>query len=86
MPDSSNSNAKPLFDATDFQRKFQDYQNVYQALLDEVIFILQDAISDKGIKIHGVECRIKSYDSIIKKCREKNYKDPFDDLVDISGA
>ncbi len=87
MPDSSDSNAnQPLFDAAGFQRTFENRRNVYQALLDEVIFILQDGISDKDIKTHGVECRIKSYDSIIKKCREKNYKDPLNDLVDIAGA
>src|ERR1035441_10138803 len=39
------------------------------SLLEEVIFILNERIEEKKIKIHAVEGRIKKLESLIEKCK-----------------
>jgi GTP pyrophosphokinase len=57
----------------------------YKALLEEVVFILQDKIAVADIKIHGIENRLKNLASIEGKCRNKNITD-IDEVVDVVGA
>jgi putative GTP pyrophosphokinase len=60
-------------------------QSHYKALTDEVVFILEDRIKSNGIKIHGVENRVKDINSIIQKCRAKGIDD-ISKIVDVAGA
>lgn len=56
-----------------------------QALLEEVVFILKDKIAVANIKIHGIEGRIKTLDSVLEKCERKGNQD-LESVVDIVGA
>jgi putative GTP pyrophosphokinase len=61
-------------------------QRSYQALAEEASFILEQGINDQGIKIHAIENRVKSLQSIISKCKLKDIEDPFDVLTDLVGC
>lgn len=67
------------------KREYEEAITRYRALMDEVVFILGEKIKTSSIKIHGIEQRIKSLDSIIEKCRQKGAHD-FKLLNDIVGA
>jgi putative GTP pyrophosphokinase len=69
----------------DIKREYEEAKTRYQALMDEVVFILGEKIKNSSIKIHGIEQRIKSLESIIEKCQRKSAKD-FKQLTDIVGA
>ena len=58
---------------------------IMSALRDEAAFIISEAISEKKLKIHGIEKRVKELDSITSKCEDKNVKNPFEVLNDICG-
>jgi ppGpp synthetase/RelA/SpoT-type nucleotidyltranferase len=55
------------------------------ALLDEVVFILEERLRATEIRIHGIEKRIKTVDSVIGKCRRKGIADQTL-LTDIAAA
>lgn len=46
-----------------------------KALLEEIVFILEQKLSDSGIKIHEIEHRIKQIDSVLDKCERKGIQD-----------
>lgn len=73
-------------DSGKFRKDFETRRSIYRALLDEVVFILQDAVDQSEIKIHSIEHRVKDETSIIKKCIDNGYSDPFMSLVDIAAA
>jgi ppGpp synthetase/RelA/SpoT-type nucleotidyltranferase len=54
-------------------------------LKEEAEFILDHSIRTNTIKIHSIESRIKTIDSFLTKCRERDYKDPFEEIRDILG-
>jgi ppGpp synthetase/RelA/SpoT-type nucleotidyltranferase len=56
-----------------------------KALLDEVVFILNERVAAAGIKIHGIEPRIKQLPSVLQKCRRKGISN-IEQLVDVVGA
>jgi ppGpp synthetase/RelA/SpoT-type nucleotidyltranferase len=64
---------------------YQQEQPRYEALINEVLFILREQISEQDIKIHAIEHRTKRLDSILEKCARKNSVDPFADFPDIVG-
>ena len=63
--------------------EFAKRERSYQALAQEASFILDQRITDEGIKVHAIEHRVKSLQSIISKCKLKNIQSPFDTLVDL---
>jgi ppGpp synthetase/RelA/SpoT-type nucleotidyltranferase len=57
----------------------------YRALCEEAIFVLDEALANAQIKTHGIESRVKGYDSICKKARDHAGEDRFE-ITDISGV
>src|ERR1017187_5180480 len=55
------------------------------SLLEEVIFILNERIEEKKIKIHAVEGRIKKLESLIEKCK-RNGSAALDSVNDVVGT
>lgn len=75
-----------MAEMTEFDTKYDGFLPTYQALAEEVKFILKGVIADNQIKIHDVECRVKEKQSVLKKSVEKDFEDPLSDLNDIIGA
>src|ERR1700753_2541962 len=46
-----------------------------KALLDEIVFILQQRLSESKIKVHEIESRVKEIDSVLDKCERKGIQD-----------
>lgn len=68
------------------EEEYKSKLPIYSALVDEVKFILNDQISQRNIKIHDVEGRVKSLDSINIKCDSKDIRqDHFDKIEDVAG-
>lgn len=63
---------------------FQERAETFEALRDEALFILSKNIKENEIKIHAIEHRIKTLDSIEKKISSGNYSG-LSDLKDIVG-
>jgi putative GTP pyrophosphokinase len=59
---------------------------LYSALVEEVRFILETAITRQSIKIHTIETRIKEIDSVIDKYNRKKIIDLFRDITDLAGC
>ncbi len=73
----------------DIQKLLNEYSTAapkYKRLAEEVAFILSEGIEEKGIKIHDIESRVKEFDSLIRKCADKEIDDPFSNLSDICGV
>jgi len=59
---------------------------MYNSLREEIVFIINQAIRDNNIKIHEIESRVKTWDSILAKSKRKNSAAPLVDINDIVGA
>jgi ppGpp synthetase/RelA/SpoT-type nucleotidyltranferase len=84
--DMAKPAAKFEFDLEQFKRDYASKRKANDALLSEVIYILDAKITDSKIKIHGIEGRVKDELSIIRKCQEKEIIRPFEELTNIVGA
>lgn len=56
------------------------------AVLDEAVFVLKDRLNASDIKLHNIERRVKSLESLIAKCERDGRVDPFNTIHDIAGA
>lgn len=74
------------FNFEKFESEYDSKIASYNALLEEVLFILKSRIASQSIKIHAIEGRVKTKESIHKKCIDKNIEDPFAGLADIVGC
>lgn len=72
-------------DSEHVRHEFVARRRIYEALLAEVEFIVFEEIENSDIRIHACEGRIKNIDSILKKCVERDIKNPFEALNDIVG-
>jgi putative GTP pyrophosphokinase len=73
-------------DSGDITSTYHQKRSVYDSLLKEVVFILEDIVRSQDIKIHGIEHRVKTLDSILGKSARKQSNDPFSTFDDIVGA
>jgi putative GTP pyrophosphokinase len=69
----------------EIETKYGSDFNRNKALLDEVVFILTERITAAGVKIHGIESRVKELASLTKKCQRKGMIN-LDDLADVVGV
>lgn len=77
---SSHHNLSPDSPQIEIDKISEAYNKrryIYDAIINEATFIVNDSIINEKIKVHGVEARVKDLSSLIKKCTEKNVKDPF---------
>ena len=72
----------------DIAKLYQEYKmreiNI-SPLIEEVKFIIYNAIKKVNIKIHSLSHRIKEFDSFLDKIKRKNITDPFNDIHDLIG-
>lgn len=83
--DESDSRSLTVVERNRISAEFEVQVSRNKALLDEIAFILRQRLSDFGIKVHEVEQRIKSLDSVLAKCERKGLLD-HNALVDVVGA
>jgi len=72
--------------AREWAEQFQLQQTKLQRLAQEVVFTLEAKTQTMGIKTHLVTSRVKSVESLSRKARQKELKDPLKQLVDLVGA
>ena len=58
---------------------------VFARLAAEVEFALETITEQRGIKTHSVTSRVKEFQSLANKCREKEIDDPLAEVVDLVG-
>ena len=75
-----------VLDETGVADVYQIQHSVYEALREEIVFILEDRIAINAIKIHAIESRVKELPSLLEKCVRKATNDPFSEFVDIAAA
>ena len=71
------------FDA--LKAEFEQKVPVFKRLEDEALFILNDALGKKQIKVHFIGSRVKSAESFLDKVKRKECKKPFEEIRDIVG-
>lgn len=69
----------------DLRTRFEGHHKIYEALREEVVFILNSTLEESGLKIHQIESRIKTFDSLSRKMSTGSYVS-IDEIVDIVGA
>jgi len=81
-----NDESSPGSSMQGTETEYASKLSTYGALKDEIIFILRRAILERGIKIHDIESRVKTWESIIAKAKRKNIENHFVEINDIVGA
>jgi putative GTP pyrophosphokinase len=70
----------------DLKRDYEARKPLYEQLLNEVVFILNAALKDHGIKTHGVTGRVKGLPSLEDKAVRNGYTDPLGEASDVVGV
>jgi putative GTP pyrophosphokinase len=73
-------------DQATISAEYERQRPIYEALKQEIVFILEDRIAAEKIKIHTIEARVKELPSLLVKCARKNCNDPFREFVDIAAS
>jgi putative GTP pyrophosphokinase len=67
-------------------RQYKRMKPLYSQLVEEVTYILKEAIHEKNLKISGMESRIKGFNSIYQKAIKKEITgNVFEKINDIAG-
>jgi putative GTP pyrophosphokinase len=82
----SNETAPFDLDRESITDKYTAEYHVYEALKQEAVFILQDRIASRSIKIHTIESRVKELESLLDKCARKRCNEPFEEFADIAAV
>ena len=69
----------------EIQTMYAQRAHLFQRLKDEAVFSLNSALNSENIKIHSLEARVKTLDSLIQKVQRKGYSKPFDQSPDLVG-
>jgi len=56
------------------------------SLVNEVKYILDDILNHDDVKIHSIETRVKTVESVIDKCNRKRLAEPFGEITDFAGC
>lgn len=72
-------------DIKSLKAEYDSKQKLFERIEDAAKFILSQAISRCGLKIHSLPSRIKSFDSFNDKMKRKKIKNPFEEIHDIIG-
>lgn len=67
------------------KRQFEEKVSLYKELKEEALFILDNTLKGKGIKVHSIDSRVKTAESFIEKAKRKQSKKPFEEIGDIVG-
>lgn len=58
---------------------------VYESCAREVSNIIEKILKKKNIPFHSITYRVKEKDSYLEKCRKDKYKNPVEEIMDLSG-
>lgn len=78
--------AKGSADRAAIESVYQQKLPSYEALHDEVLFMLSSGLSSAGLKVHSLTARVKTLKSLIEKVERKNYVDPYVEAEDLVGC
>ena len=67
------------------EREYNTRKDQYKRLKDEVIFILERALTDSNIPYDAIYGRVKNLASLQKKIEQNDIKEPFQEINDICG-
>jgi|ERR1017187_807098 ppGpp synthetase/RelA/SpoT-type nucleotidyltranferase len=67
-------------------RAFLERQPKYQKLSEEVAYVLERAIRNKGVEFASIGSRAKTLSSFCEKVVRKGYKKPSDEITDSAGV
>jgi Uncharacterized protein conserved in bacteria len=67
-------------------RKYQLRLGLHEALKEEVLYIIQNALDESDIKYHSITARVKELDSLLAKIEGNDAPDAFEATTDIVGA
>ena len=66
--------------------KYLSLQPLYQRLVDEVLFVLQEMVKDPRVKVVSIHGRAKEPESLQEKINRKHYQEPFREITDLAGV
>ncbi len=72
--------------SAEWGERYDSNRRTYESLRQEVLFILEAALAEAGIKTHSVTARVKDRARFLEKIERKTYADPFVDTTDLVGA
>lgn len=81
----SRHGGSPAMDFGKLSSEFEQKEPTLQRLKEEALFILNEALKKKDIKVHLVTSRVKSIKSFIDKVNRKQSEKPFEEIQDIVG-
>ena len=67
-------------------KQFIDQRTNYEALCQEVAYILETIVEKNKIEYSSITHRTKSLKSFLEKIHRKKYSDPFKKVTDIAGV
>ncbi len=73
-------------DSPEVIRGYYDKLPIQQRLCDEVRYILEKKIKSLGVEIGHLSSRTKTLSSFCEKIERKNYKNPLEEITDLSGV
>ncbi len=79
----SGKRSKPENQSLEFE--YAKLQPVWNKLLGEALFIVENSLESSGIKLHSVTHRIKSFVSFAAKVEREQTSNPFGEIRDIVG-
>lgn len=70
----------------DIVRQFHEKRGLYETFTQRLYHLLEELLSQSGIPIDHLECRVKTLESFLEKIeRKKYYHDAFGKMTDIAG-
>jgi ppGpp synthetase/RelA/SpoT-type nucleotidyltranferase len=75
-----------LLNIEQIKKEYDERQAKLNFLIEEIKFSLLQELSRNKIKIHSLIHRIKSLDSFLGKIRNKDVKEPFNEIHDLAGV
>ena len=67
-------------------RQFLELRSRYEAMCQEVQYILGKRLQDSEIEVSAITSRAKTLNSFLEKLDRKSYENPFSDITDLSGV
>jgi ppGpp synthetase/RelA/SpoT-type nucleotidyltranferase len=69
-----------------FDNEYRSRRDSYERLATEASFVLDVMTRDMGVKVHAIESRVKTPDSLFEKALMRATEDPFGQIDDIVGS
>ena len=75
----------PKFDEMKLKQEYDKLKPFYKEMGENIKKSLEKILINNDISILGVSCRIKEFDSFLRKIERKKYDNPFEEINDICG-